>query len=494
MNDFPNGHFKVGHGLNINTHSYQPPQITDPSSLYNPSVPYPHPYAPAHSAFAHPHPATRHIQQISQNTLQPQLQHAVAAQHQISPPRNKTLGVQQAHHSQLQQPRQHQHSGKSIDRYERGRTSPAEPQDLVKQKRKAEKIRRLYHQVRDKAVETDRHDKDDNNTGGYEEAASSADMFLEAKMEYESSVDEMEDNDTRNLDMKSEQTRKPCPECGKLLTNVREHVKSVHWQVKNYICDFCPYSTSFKADLAKHRKSRHRIAIRELESQLGVDSSSFNTFNFPKPQKRPVLPITQPKLNPDSPIGALVELNPTPSNSGNDGGHPFGMNSLPPGIRGGNEKPGKSYKDCEACGKQVINLNEHMRRVHRNMVREEKSFSCPECDYKTLFKADLNKHQSHVHQRIRKICNFCGKHVSNLSEHIRFVHKHDKRQKCDSCNYSCVKPSDLRKHITAVHKWSKGLLPITQDVSQLGVGGGGESTSDKGGGDGSSGGIKVEAR
>ena len=50
----------------------------------------------------------------------------------------------------------------------------------------------------DKAVETDRHDKDDNNTGGgYEEPTGSADMFLEAKMEYESSVDEMEDNDTR---------------------------------------------------------------------------------------------------------------------------------------------------------------------------------------------------------------------------------------------------------------------------------------------------------
>ena len=27
--------------------------------------------------------------------------------------------------------------------------------------------------------------------------------------------------------------RKPCPECGKLLANVNEHVKSVHWQVIN---------------------------------------------------------------------------------------------------------------------------------------------------------------------------------------------------------------------------------------------------------------------
>ena len=30
---------------------------------------------------------------------------------------------------------------------------------------------------------------------------------------------------------KAELPRKPCPECGKLLTNVKEHIKSVHWQV-----------------------------------------------------------------------------------------------------------------------------------------------------------------------------------------------------------------------------------------------------------------------
>ena len=28
MNDFPNGHFKVSPGLNLQTHSYQPPQVT----------------------------------------------------------------------------------------------------------------------------------------------------------------------------------------------------------------------------------------------------------------------------------------------------------------------------------------------------------------------------------------------------------------------------------------------------------------------------------
>ena len=97
-----------------------------------------------------------------------------------------------------------------------------------------------------------------------------------------------------------------------------------------------------------------------------------------------------------------------------------------------------------------------LRYVHRR----EKNYSCPQCDYKTLFKCDLNKHQKSVHQKIRKVCSFCGKHVANLAEHVRFVHKHAKKHKCENCNYACVKQSDLRKHVAAVHKWSKGLIGV----------------------------------
>lgn len=86
--------------------------------------------------------------------------------------------------------------------------------------------------------------------------------------------------------------------------------------------------------------------------------------------------------------------------------------------------------------------------------RKEKNFACGQCEYKTLFKSDLIKHQNAVHHGIRKICPHCGKHASNLSEHIRFVHARTKNYKCNVCAYACVKPADLRKHISAVHKGS----------------------------------------
>merc|ERR1712121_325238 len=69
--------------------------------------------------------------------------------------------------------------------------------------------------------------------------------------------------------------RKPCPECGKFLTNVKEHMKSVHWQGKNYICSHCDYSSSFKNDLVKHTISRHShvqqqqpVQVKQIHHQL----------------------------------------------------------------------------------------------------------------------------------------------------------------------------------------------------------------------------------
>jgi len=212
---------------------------------------------------------------------------------------------------------------------------------------------------------------------------------------------------------KAELPRKPCPECGKLLTNVKEHIKSVHWQVKNYICEHCEYSSSFKNDLVKHTLSRH--SQKDIPVFSSVDKIQFQTQSPQSSQQ------VQSKV-----------------------------------------KGSPRAKNCEECGKLVVNMNEHIRYVHR----KEKAFSCAHCDYKTLFKSDLIKHENAVHHGIRKVCKHCGKHVSNLSEHVRFVHQHAKNFKCDHCSYACVKPADLRKHIVAVHKFGKHVKAEQQDVQE----------------------------
>ena len=124
-------------------------------------------------------------------------------------------------------------------------------------------------------------------------------------------------------------------------------------------------------------------------------------------------------------------------------------------------------KQCPYCRKLLANTKEHIKAVHL----KEKNYFCQQCDYKTLFKSDLLKHDELVHRKIKKSCPHCGKQVANLHEHIRLgiiligdfltfhfltfdfsVHKKEKKFKCNYCGYTCAKQSDMKKHTRNVHK------------------------------------------
>ena len=124
-------------------------------------------------------------------------------------------------------------------------------------------------------------------------------------------------------------------------------------------------------------------------------------------------------------------------------------------------------KQCPYCRKLLANTKEHIKAVHL----KEKNYFCQQCDYKTLFKSDLLKHDELVDRKIKKSCPHCGKQVANLHEHIRLgiilfgnfltfhfltlnfsVHKKEKKFKCNYCGYTCAKQSDMKKHTRNVHK------------------------------------------
>merc|ERR1712126_171530 len=52
--------------------------------------------------------------------------------------------------------------------------------------------------------------------------------------------------------------KKSCPECGKQVANVAEHVRLVHIKEKKFQCDFCPYMCSKQSDMKKHSRNVHR--------------------------------------------------------------------------------------------------------------------------------------------------------------------------------------------------------------------------------------------
>ena len=74
---------------------------------------------------------------------------------------------------------------------------------------------------------------------------------------------------------------------------------------------------------------------------------------------------------------------------------------------------------CPLCGASVTALAVHMNSVHTGV----KNFPCPECGKKFKSNYDLNRHRDTVHLGNKPCCPFCGKHLANIRQHIRVVHK-----------------------------------------------------------------------
>ena len=195
-------------------------------------------------------------------------------------------------------------------------------------------------------------------------------------------------------------SKSQCPECGKYLANVNEHIKLVHLKIKNNCCTQCPYKTCFKSDLKKHIKAVHG-EVPKFETTDFYDSSIQSGFE-------PFCEVGQGRRFTDP----------------------------------------KKSTPCPLCGKYIVNVREHVKNVHG----KEKNYFCSLCTYETMFKADLLKHDELVHKKMKKACPDCGKQVANLPEHIRLVHKKEKNFKCNFCAYSCAKQSDMKKHSKNVHK------------------------------------------
>ena len=201
--------------------------------------------------------------------------------------------------------------------------------------------------------------------------------------------------------------RKECPECGKRLTNVPEHLKSVHWKVKPFSCPCCDYTSSFNRDLVKHARARH----------------------------------------PDYPLDLInveADVKPTVAQYCSIENENFERMSQSCSESGSEAK----LASCPICMKLLTNVPEHVKAVHN----KEKSYFCNECQYNTMFKGDLIKHEDSVHRKLKKSCPECGKSVANVHEHIRLVHKQEKNFKCNVCKYLCSKKSDMKKHTRNVHK------------------------------------------
>ncbi|OAD61953.1 hypothetical protein WN48_05520 [Eufriesea mexicana] len=105
---------------------------------------------------------------------------------------------------------------------------------------------------------------------------------------------------------------------------------------------------------------------------------------------------------------------------------------------------------CPICSKKLISrrvLDQHIRRIHK----EDKKFICNiyGCTFQCARKSDLDRHkQLHVEQR-NIICEQCGKtftSVSILNDHVLYIHNKERQFICEECGKTFKRNSLLKRH------------------------------------------------
>jgi len=107
---------------------------------------------------------------------------------------------------------------------------------------------------------------------------------------------------------------------------------------------------------------------------------------------------------------------------------------------------------CPYCHKEFSSLEKHIKSKHNpNFIAKEetKLFPCDNCSKTFNKKSALNSHKLTAHaveSPVKKYCNICDKQFSNLSQHIEIVHNNIKNYRCQKCQKGFYDNRELRRH------------------------------------------------
>ena len=115
---------------------------------------------------------------------------------------------------------------------------------------------------------------------------------------------------------------------------------------------------------------------------------------------------------------------------------------------------GRKDHKCESC-KKSFSQKKHMRHHIREVHEGRKDYKCESCGKLWSQKGSLNVHIRRVHNGEKEQCFICKNLFStkgSMMNHIKMVHEGIKDFKCRKCDKSFFQPADLNKHNTAIHE------------------------------------------
>ena len=266
-------------------------------------------------------------------------------------------------------------------------------------------------------------------------------------------------------------------------------LKKKHHSVDMKYCDICNFKTQYSKRYLKH--------LFELHEQTMCDQCGKSFENFPEYYKHypsHLEPIQCPMCPKTFLIDDRLTFHITKVH--------IGEKNKEKRRKSGSKRKEKSC--CPICGKNVVRLNAHLR-LHETKSREENKIQCPNCDYTSFSKNDMNRHikkrhtevcpvncpwcgaltkDLHRHLREKKCnipeeerpknarvtCEFCGKDLKDddaLGKHLKYMHDENVKQyQCDLCGYKTKRLENLRMHIKRVHerKALKEVCPVCSKV------------------------------
>ena len=114
------------------------------------------------------------------------------------------------------------------------------------------------------------------------------------------------------------------------------------------------------------------------------------------------------------------------------------------------KRPVKSSRKCKLCGKEVKNLDLHLRQTHGNA-----DYACELCGKAFKQKSAKTRHENEIHRKENNFnCQKCEAVFTrsfHLKEHVESVHENKGSLDCDFCGKTFLTKLNRKSHEIAMH-------------------------------------------